>query len=35
MGTEIFLATLIDLLGDVGQVEALFGLFRHSVNLSA
>jgi hypothetical protein len=32
---QIFWAHLIELLGDVGQVQARFGLSRDSVNLSA
>jgi hypothetical protein len=32
-GMEIFLDNPIDLLGDVGQMEACFGLFEDSINL--
>jgi hypothetical protein len=35
IGLEIIFGTLDDLLGDVGQVEAHFALFRDSVNISA
>jgi hypothetical protein len=31
---KLFLAHLMELLGDMGQVEARFGLFEDSVNLS-
>jgi hypothetical protein len=34
IGSEIILTHPMVLLGDVGQVEACFGLFRDSVNLS-
>jgi hypothetical protein len=35
IGLEIILGTPIELLGDVGQMEAHFGLFGHSANLKA
>jgi hypothetical protein len=35
MGMEILLATPDRLLGDMGQIEAHFGLFRDSVNPDA
>jgi hypothetical protein len=35
IGSEIILTHLMVLLGDVGQVEARFSIFRDSVNLDA
>jgi hypothetical protein len=35
IGSEIILAHSMELLGDVGQVEAHFILFEDSVNLNA
>jgi hypothetical protein len=35
IGSEIILTHLMVLVGDVGQVEACFSLFRDSVNLGA
>ena len=35
IGSEIFLDTLVELLGDVGHVESLFGLFGNSVSVDA
>ena len=35
IGSEIFLDTLVELLGDVGHVESRFGLFGNSVSVDA
>ena len=35
IGSELILGALMELLGDVGQVEAHFYLFGDSVNVSA
>jgi hypothetical protein len=35
IGLEIISAHLVELLGDMGQVEACFSLFEDSVNLDA
>jgi hypothetical protein len=35
MGVEIFSAYPMELLDDIGQIEARFGLFRDNVTLDA